>query len=552
MRIRLFNSLFMHLFLVILLATLPAFVMIYKVEVRTKQEVMARDRIIATHVLQGLGFGETLIISMTRDMLQNFADIPEIRNLDITAIKKRLKLPDENFFHIKALLVFDKNANLLGHIGDLPPSYPADKKEVLDVLKQNSFAVGAGKPDDAEGFFILPCYQPVYSKDGSVKGVLCVLLDTEQHYNALTEELVEEFEVSSRWRLAISDKDGRLLYVFPKEEKKKLTGKMGSLFAPVIAGVKKDKTDLGTYRMEIDQAGDVRIGNYFSLRLTEQSPVYGYVFIGTSEAAVLNEILQQWRDSVLHYLFFVIMVFIATLFLAQRLFEKPLLQITDAARRFKSGDHKARSCVMTAQNEIVELSKAFDDMAKTVELQDEERARIMRELEEQASTDALTGVFNRRAADAITTQSLFAALRHKNPLSLCFVDLDGFKEINDLYGHAEGDRVLIFIASLMKKYIRLSDSLCRMGGDEFLLILPECNEENAVMMWNRIQAAMDAVNQDTVFAFDLKMSHGIATFDPEHPIDLEELIALADERMYADKKQRKEAADALLQKEESD
>lgn len=91
-----------------------------------------------------------------------------------------------------------------------------------------------------------------------------------------------------------------------------------------------------------------------------------------------------------------------------------------------------------------------------------------------------------------------------------------------------------------------------MGGDEFLLILPECNEENAVMMWNRIQAAMDAVNQDTVFAFDLKMSHGIATFDPEHPIDLEELIALADERMYADKKQRKEAADALFAKRESD
>lgn len=136
---------------------------------------------------------------------------------------------------------------------------------------------------------------------------------------------------------------------------------------------------------------------------------------GRPEAAVLNEILQQWRDSVLHYLFFV-MVFIATLFLAQRL--KPLLQITDAARRFKSGDHKARSCVMTAQNEIVELSKALDDMAKTVELQDEERARMMRELEEQASTDALTGVFNRRAADAITTQSLLRLCATKTPIAL--------------------------------------------------------------------------------------------------------------------------------------
>ena len=123
--------------------------------------------------------------------------------------------------------------------------------------------------------------------------MLCVLLDTEQHYNALTEELVQEFEISNRWRLAISDKDGRLLYVFPKEEKAKLAGKMNSLFAPVIASIKKNKTDLGTYRMEIDRAGEMRIGNYFSLRLTGRSPVYGYVFIGTSETAVLNEILAQ-------------------------------------------------------------------------------------------------------------------------------------------------------------------------------------------------------------------------------------------------------------------
>ena len=65
------------------------------------------------------------------------------------------------------------------------------------------------------------------------------------------------------------------------------------------------------------------------------------------------------------------------------------------------------------------------------------------------------------------------------------------------------------------------------------------------MMWNRIQDGVDAVNKDTVFAFDLKMSHGIATFDPGDPIDLEELIAMADERMYADKKRRKEADKGL-------
>ena len=69
------------------------------------------------------------------------------------------------------------------------------------------------------------------------------------------------------------------------------------------------------------------------------------------------------------------MVFIATLLLAQRLFERPLLQITEATRRFESGDYKVRSMITTAHNEILELSEAFNDMAQTVDMQNEERVK---------------------------------------------------------------------------------------------------------------------------------------------------------------------------------
>ena len=284
----------------------------------------------------------------------------------------------------------------------------------------------------------------------------------------------------------------------------------------------------------------MRIGSYFSLRLTEQSPVYGYILMGTSETAVIAEAHRQWRSSILHYLFFITMVFIATLCLARRLFEKPLLRIADAAQRFKEGDHGARSSITVAQNEIVALSKVFDDMAQTVELRDKERMEMLKEFEEQASTDMLTGAFNRMAAEMIMRQSLSGALRNKSPMSLCFIDLDDFKEVNDTYGHSEGDHALVFVACLLRQAIRLSDSVCRMGGDEFLLVLPECTEESAAMTWNRVRAAVDKANKDAHFLFDLKLSHGIATFDPEAPVTLEALIALADERMYADKKRRKE------------
>lgn len=548
MKGRVFNSLFIHLFLVILLATLPAFIIIYRMGVSARQESLDRDRLAALQTARGLGLGETLIISMAKDMMQSFIDAPEVHRLDVSAIRKRFKIPVEKSFQIKALLIFDTDANLLGHTGNLSSSYSVNKKEVLEMLNEKDFIVGTGVVDNPDGFFILPCYQTIYSKNGEAKGVLCILLDTEQHYDALTEEL----EISKRWRLIISDKEGRLLYVFPEEEKRKLVGRMESAFAPVIIDIVRNKNISGNYRREIDTVGEMRIGGYFPLRLTEQSPVYGYIFMGTSETAVIAEARRQWGSSILHYSFFIVIVFIAILYLARRLFEKPLLQITDAAQRFKDGEHAARSGITTAQNEVIALSKVFDDMAQTIELRDKERMEMLKEFEAQASTDMLTGVFNRRAAEAIMKQSLSGALRHKKPMSLCFIDLDGFKDVNDSYGHSEGDHALSFVARLLRQAIRLSDSVCRMGGDEFLLVLPECDEENAVMTWDRIQAAVDAANGDAHFLFDLQLSHGIATFDPEHPVSLDVLIALADERMYANKKRRKDERLSPPEKKTSD
>ena len=107
MKSRMLNSLFMHLFLVIFLATLPAVIIIYKMGVSARQDSLDRDRLAAIQVARGLGLGETLIISIARDMLQSFMAAPEVGRLDAPAIQKHFKTSVEKNVQIQALLILD-------------------------------------------------------------------------------------------------------------------------------------------------------------------------------------------------------------------------------------------------------------------------------------------------------------------------------------------------------------------------------------------------------------------------------------------------------------
>ena len=145
-----------------------------------------------------------------------------------------------------------------------------------------------------------------------------------------------------------------------------------------------------------------------------------------------------------------------------------------------------RTGITTAQNEIVDLAKAFDDMASTLELQDKERKEAGKQLEKQASTDTLTGIFNRRAGLIVMEQAHAASVRNNAPMSLCFIDLDGFKEVNDTYGHAVGDIALVEVVDAMYHLIRSSDRLIRWGGDEFIVIFYGLQTNNALDFGNKI------------------------------------------------------------------
>ena len=152
-------------------------------------------------------------------------------------------------------------------------------------------------------------------------------------------------------------------------------------------------------------------------------------------------------------------------------------------------------------------------------------------LQVNAVTDPLTGLYNRRLFSEGFEKELNRARRYGLPLGLVMLDLHRFKEVNDKHGHPGGDEVLRAAATTLKKALRTSDSAFRIGGDEFAVLLPQTDADQALALSRRIEAVFTETLQDLPLSVTVSMDHGVATF----PLDgeqAEELIRVADERLY--------------------
>lgn len=158
-------------------------------------------------------------------------------------------------------------------------------------------------------------------------------------------------------------------------------------------------------------------------------------------------------------------------------------------------------------------------------------------LEKEAITDPLTGLYNRRYFLQQGQKELLRARRYCYPLSLLMLDLDHFKKVNDIYGHAIGDQVLIRTARRILDSIRDVDIAARYGGEEFVVLLPETNIKSATTVAERIREKIAStpykVKQN--LELNLTVSIGTATL-PKETTDLRELIDLADQGLYEAKK----------------
>ena len=132
------------------------------------------------------------------------------------------------------------------------------------------------------------------------------------------------------------------------------------------------------------------------------------------------------------------------------------------------------------------------------------------DLFERASNDSLTGLSNRRVFDDRIHGMMDSARRYQNPLTMVSMDLDRFKEINDKLGHQKGDEVLMAVAGVLKRAIRSTDLLVRMGGDEFLLVLDNTDLQNGRTLAERLCAAVDELNIWADFTTKLGVSIGMS------------------------------------------
>jgi diguanylate cyclase (GGDEF)-like protein len=160
-----------------------------------------------------------------------------------------------------------------------------------------------------------------------------------------------------------------------------------------------------------------------------------------------------------------------------------------------------------------------------------------RELRSLALTDDLTSLYNRRAFLALAGQQLKVTRRKAQGLLLFFADLDNLKEINDTYGHREGDLAIVRTANALERTFRDSDVIGRVGGDEFAVLALEASGENREAILRRLEKNLKESNAEGL-RYEMSLSVGVARFDPKRPVSLGSLMATADDAMYEEKKNR--------------
>jgi diguanylate cyclase (GGDEF)-like protein len=199
---------------------------------------------------------------------------------------------------------------------------------------------------------------------------------------------------------------------------------------------------------------------------------------------------------------------------------------------------------MKKKNDLLNLNAGFVSLTLIVGIYEFNTRRLNRSLKKQrarfeylANHDALTGLPNRLAFFKRCDEVIARSKRHGSGFAVAYVDLDGFKPVNDRYGHRAGDITLIAIALRLQKLIRKNDFLCRLGGDEFAFVFEDANSVNAtdniVQRLHQTLAQPIDIDEGTIC---IRASVGIATY-PEDGSNIEQLCHYADQRMYRDKLQ---------------
>lgn len=160
------------------------------------------------------------------------------------------------------------------------------------------------------------------------------------------------------------------------------------------------------------------------------------------------------------------------------------------------------------------------------------------QLEYQACMDCVTGVLNRRAGLKVLGTTIEEAARQGENFIICFADIDDFKRINDTFGHNQGDKFLTKIGDILRENIRKSDTVFRIGGDEFVIIFPNTTLEVAKSICLRVGIKIEELKDEDKSDCKIGLSCGFSEYNTNNKISASELIRRADEEMYVSKRSK--------------
>ncbi|MFW6264471.1 MAG: GGDEF domain-containing protein [Bacillota bacterium] len=210
--------------------------------------------------------------------------------------------------------------------------------------------------------------------------------------------------------------------------------------------------------------------------------------------------------------------------------QAPIIILTD----FQDEEFAIKVVRAGVQDYIVKGEMSASRLAQAIKYAIE-RHKILKEVKKNSLLDELTGLYNRKGFFNLAEQEVKRALRLKNDFLLFYTDIDRLKRINDLYGHFEGDKVIKDIAEMLRNTFRQSDIICRIGGDEFVVLALDSSLDSIKAVRKRMENSLVKYNNENNKPYNIFVSMGVTVFSAENPLTITELINQADRKMYETK-----------------
>jgi diguanylate cyclase (GGDEF)-like protein len=513
-----------RIILLVVLASLPALglTMYSAWDQRARAELHARGELqrLATQAAQQ----QAQLIEGARQTLVAIAQVPAIMHNDAARCSEYLgKLLESSDHLYHSMGIYSADGLLICNaIPWQGKVYSPDRLYVNLARSTGKFAIGEyqiGRVTKLQG---INFGYPLLDAEGKVTAIAFIALDLSSFNRIAATVPLPPLGI-----ISVIDRNGTILARQPGRE-----GAIGQKLrvGPVLESVLKGRE--GVFEAT-GTDGIRRLFAYASVAGNADGSTALRVMVSLPLAAVFADSHRALTRALVAILVATLVLLVAAWYGAEVFVLSSIRTLLRTAKRVQGGRLSARTGMAGGKDELAQLGRAFDDMATALQKRETDLQRVMNDLQQQAITDPLTGLQNRRFLYQVMPRELSLASRQHTMVAVLLMDIDHFKRVNDTHGHEAGDQVLKDIAKVITGAVRGSDYCFRYGGEEFCVVLPDAAAEGALTRAEAIRAAVESRVVNCLGGKELRvtLSVGIAIY-PDHGGTPDALLRAADEALY--------------------